>query len=272
MMEYNREYFRGKTVAVTGAASGIGLALTEELLQSNAAKVVMADINRDHLSEHETRLKEQYGDDRLLGLLCDVTSDENVRRLIAQSAEFFGGRFDLLFNNAGAGFAGVFADMTDGDWKAAFDLNFFSALYGMRAVLPIMKEQGSGQIVNIISGIAFSPMAYQGRYAATKAALNGLSLTLRYEYWDDNIKISSATPGTTATAIFGGQKPPETAQTPRQSASRILNGVVNNDRLILGDDSDLNGASRCFDYASRDEMDAYFLRVARERREGKVAF
>ncbi|MCL1855772.1 MAG: short-chain dehydrogenase, partial [Clostridia bacterium] len=87
-----------------------------------------------------------------------------------------------------------------------------------------------------------------------------------------NIKISSATPGNTATAIFVDTKPPETAQTPHQSASRILNGVVNNDRLILGDDSDAECAGRCFDYASRHEMDAYFLQVARTRREGKLAF
>jgi len=270
-VEYNRDYFKGKTAAITGGASGIGLALAEELLESGAAKVVIADINQDHLNEHETRLKKQYGD-RVKGILCNVTSEEDMKKLIGASMEYFGGQFDQLFNNAGAGFMGVFDDMTDADWKAAFDLNFFSALYGMRAVLPIMRKQGGGQIVNTISGIAFSPMAYQTRYAATKAALNGLSLTLRYECWDDNIKISSATPGTTATAIFGDTKPPDTAQTSHQSASRILNGVVNNDRLILGDDSDLAGAKSCFDYDSRDFLDEYYLRVARSRREGKLAF
>lgn len=57
-----------------------------------------------------------------------------------------------------------------------------------------MQAQGGGQIVNVISGIAFSPMAYQTRYAATKAALDALSLALRYEFWDDQIKVSSATP------------------------------------------------------------------------------
>ena len=144
----------------------------------------------------------------------------------------------------------------------------------MRAVLPIMVKQGGGQIINVISGIAFMPMAAQSRYAATKAALNALSITLRSEYWDDNIKISSATPGTTATGIFaaGGVKAPETAQAPRQSASRILNGVVNNDRIIYGDDGDVSGGS----YGSHPEAqkgnDEYLLRVARERREGKASY
>lgn len=98
-MEYNREYFFEKTAVVTGAASGIGLALVEELLESNAAKVVMADINQDRLGEHEKRLKAQYGD-RVQGIRCDVTAEENVQSLISKAADFFGGSFDLLFNNA----------------------------------------------------------------------------------------------------------------------------------------------------------------------------
>ena len=272
-MEYNREYFRGKTAVVTGAASGIGLALAEELLESNAAKVMMADISQERLTEHEKRLQAQYGD-RVKGMLCDVTQEENVQKLIAASAEFFGGSFDLLFNNAGAGFADGFASMSNQDWKIAFDLNFYSALYGMRAALPIMVKQGSGQIINIISGIAIIPMAYQSRYAATKAALNGLSLALRAEYWDDNVKISSATPGTTATGIFeeGGYAPPETAQTPHQSASRILNGVVDNVRIIYGDDGDVDAGKLSFHPDAQTGYDEYLISVTRARREGKTAF
>lgn len=269
-MEYNREYFREKNAAVTGAASGIGLALVEELLQSGAAKVLMADINPERLKEHEVRLQGEYGH-RVKGFVCDVTVEEHVQSMIDESGKFFGCRFDLLFNNAGAGFAGGFDELTNADWKTAFDLNFYGALYGMRAVLPIMIKQGGGQIINIISGIAFAPMAYQSRYAATKAALNALSLSLRTEYWDDNIKISSATPGTTATAIWGTFEPPKTAQTAQQSASRILKGVVNNDRLIYGDDPDAEGAENCHSYALREGVDQYLLQVARGRRKGIAA-
>lgn len=273
-MNYDHTYFADKTGVVTGGASGIGLALIEELLKSGASKVVMVDINQQRLQECEKRLLEQYPG-KVKGILCDVTSDEQVRQMIGDSAAFCG-RIDLLFNNAGAGFQGWFADLTDEDWKKAFDLNFYGALYGMRAVLPIMQKQGGGQIVNIISGIAFSPMARQTMYSATKAALNGLSLALRYEYWDDGIKISSATPGTTATNIFAGAKegvPPD-AQTPEQSASRILNGVVNNDRVIYGSDSDAEGGSFCFNPSpeAQEGYDSYLLRVARERHAGKDAF
>ena len=92
--------------------------------------------------------------------------------MIEQAAEFGGGRIDLLFNNAGAGFSGHFEEQTNGDWEKAFALNFYAAVYGIRAVLPVMRAQGGGHIVNIISGIAFYPMAYQTMYSATKAALN----------------------------------------------------------------------------------------------------
>ena len=270
-MEYNKEYFSSKTAVVTGAASGIGLALVEELLQCNAAKVVMADINRERLAEHEKRLKAQYGD-KVKGIWCDVTLEENVQNLITESARYFKGSFDLLFNNAGAAFMGAFMEQSNDDWKLAFDLNFFSALYGMRAVLPIMLKQGSGQIVNIISGIAIIPMAYQTRYAATKAALNGLSLALRAEHWDDNIKISSATPGTTATAIFGDMKTPDSAQSPQQSASRVLNGVANNVRVIYGDDGDVNSGMHSFHPEAQQAYDDYLIGVTRARKGGKFAF
>jgi len=270
-MKYDREYYKGKTAVVTGAASGIGLALTNELLESHAAKVVMADINKERLDEEAGKLQEQYKD-RVKGIICDITDEENVKSLISQSSDFFDGKFDILFNNAGAIFPGWFDEVDNEKWKIAFDVNFYGALYGMRAVLPIMKKQGSGQIINVISGTAFMPMAQWGPYVSTKAALNALSLTVRAEYWDDNIKVSSATPGTTSTNIFGDKKPDEgKMQSPQESASRILNGAVKNDRIIFGDDSDVKGAKNCFAYKAQKGTDAYLLNVARERRKGKTA-
>lgn len=269
-MEYDQSYFAGKTAVVTGAASGIGLALVEELLKSGAEKVVLADINQSRLNEQVARLENQYSG-RVQGSLCDVTKEEQVQNLINQAVAFLGGRLDILFNNAGALFMGWFDDVTNDVWAKAFQLNFYGALFGLRAALPVMKKQGGGQIVNIISGTAFSPMPEWSPYAATKAALNALTMAVRYEYWDDNIKIQSATPGTTATNIFGDQfKTPESAQTPQQSASRILNGVVNNDRVVFGDDADAEGTVGYIPQAHQ-ATDEYLLRVARQRREGKSA-
>jgi NAD(P)-dependent dehydrogenase (short-subunit alcohol dehydrogenase family) len=190
--------------------------------------------------------------------------------MIRKAAEF-GGLIDILFNNAGAGLGGIFDQQTNEDWEKAFALNFYGALYGIRAVLPIMRKQGSGHIVDIISGIAFMPMAQQTMYAATKAALNGLTLALRYELWDENIRVTSATPGTTATGIWkaGGTEAPPGAQTPEQSAQTILAGVAKNDRLVLGDEGDVSGAKNCFNPDAADGVEDYLLYVARKRRSGE---
>jgi NAD(P)-dependent dehydrogenase (short-subunit alcohol dehydrogenase family) len=261
------EYYKDKVAVVTGGASGIGLALAETMLSYGAKRVVLADFNDENLHREAARLNSAYPG-KVLGIHCDITKEEDVQRMIQRAAEF-GGGVDILFNNAGAGLSGPFDQQTNDNWEKAFALNFYGALYGIRAVLPIMRKQGSGHIVNTISGIAFAPMAYQTRYSATKAALNGLTLALRYELWDENIRVTSATPGTVVTAIWKGKEAPPGAQSPEQSARTILAGVAKNERLVLGDQQDVSGAKHCFDPDAAATMDDYLLNVARKRRSGE---
>ncbi|MHC1725992.1 MAG: SDR family NAD(P)-dependent oxidoreductase [Syntrophobacteraceae bacterium] len=267
MSEAN-EYYRDKVAVVTGGASGIGLALAETMLFCGAKRVILADVNDANLARETARLNMAHPG-QALGIRCDVTKEEEVKGMIRQAAEFGGGRIDLLFNNAGAGFSGHFAEQTNGNWEKAFALNFYGAVYGIRAVLPIMQAQGSGHIVDVISGIAFAPMAYQTMYSATKAALNALTLALRYELWDDNIRLTSATPGTTATAIWGGVEAPASAQPPEQSARAILAGVAKNERLVFGDEVDASGARYCLNPEAAKGVEDYLLDVARRRRGGE---
>jgi NAD(P)-dependent dehydrogenase (short-subunit alcohol dehydrogenase family) len=261
------DYYRNKVAVVTGGASGIGLALAEMMLGYGAKQVVLADFNDENLKREVARLNTVHAR-KVAGVHCDVTSEEDVRSMIRRAAEL-GGRVDLLFNNAGGGFEGLFDKLTNEDWEKAFALNFYGAVYGIRAVLPIMRKQGDGHIINIISGIAFSPMAQQAMYAATKAALNGLTLALRYELWDEHIRLTSATPGTTVTAIWKAAPPPAGAQSAEQSAQTILAGVAKNERLVLGDAGDLSGAKICFNPDVADKVDEYLLNVARKRRGGE---
>ncbi len=283
-MEDYKAYFKGKTAVVTGGASGIGLALGEEMLECGAAGVALADFNRENLKKHEARLNALYPG-RVKGIYCDVTKEDMVADMVAQANMFFNGKLDILINNAGAGFLGRFADagdfdpetaklrglpvQTNEDWTKGFALNFYGSLFGCRAAIPLMLKQGSGQIVNVISGIAFCPMPYQAIYSATKAALNSFTLALRAEFREHNIRFNSATPGTTATHIWDGATIPDFAQTPQQSAQRILKGVANNERLILGDDNDLDSAKHCFDPAAADGYDLYLKEVARKRKAGE---
>jgi len=268
MSEAN-EYYHDKVAVVTGGASGIGLALAETMLSYGARKVVLGDINGENLTREAGRLNTAHPG-QVLGVRGNVTREEDVREMIRQAAEFGGGRVDFLFNNAGAGLGGNFEQQTNADWEKAFALNFYGAVYGIRAVLPVMRAQGGGHIVDIISGIAFIPMAFQTMYAATKAALNALTLALRTELWDENIRLTSATPGTTATGIWaaGGITPPPGAQSAAQSARVILAGVAKNERLVLGDAVDAVSAKNCFDPDRAAELENYLLDVARQRRSG----
>ena len=264
-------YYRDKGAVITGGASGIGLALAETILYYGAKTVILVDINEANLLRESERLNAARPG-QTLGIRCDVTNEEEVKGMIGQAAQFGGGRIDLLFNNAGAGFGGHFDKQTNGDWAKAFALNFYGAVYGIRAVLPVMRAQGGGHIVNIISGIAFYPMAQQTMYSATKAALNGLTLALRYELWDENIRLTSATPGTVATAIWGDTEAPSGSQSPEQSARMILSGVAKNERLVFGDETDTKGARICFNPDSAETIDDHLLNVARKRRRGEGLF
>lgn len=284
-MENNEGYYKGKHAVVTGSASGVGLALCEELLAQGVGKVVLSDINPEGLKREKERLNKRYPG-QVEGVLCDVSREQEVHWMMEDALGFMDGRIDLLINNAGLALGGMFAETDDTervasqfnikvqsnqDWQHAFEVNFYGALYGCREAIRIMLPQGGGQVINIISGIAFSPMAYQSMYAATKAALNMLTLTLRYEYWENSIKFSAATPGTTQTPIWqnvGGA--PDSAQSPQQSAKRVLREAAQNRRLILGDDADADGAAHCFDPKAAEALDEYFRNVARSRKDGKM--
>jgi NAD(P)-dependent dehydrogenase (short-subunit alcohol dehydrogenase family) len=270
-MSETKGYYRDKVAVVTGGASGIGLALAETMLSYGAKRVVLADINEANLVRETARLNAAYPG-QALGIRCDVTNEEEVKGMIQQASEFGGRRIDLLFNNAGAGFWGHFEEQTNGEWEKAFALNFYAAVYGIRAVLPVMRAQGDGHIVSIISGIALVPMPQQTMYSATKAALNGLTIALRYELWDENIRVTSATPGTTATPIWGDMEAPPGSQSPEQSARTVLRGVAKNERLVFGDETDVYLGRYCFNPDLAKNFDDYLLNVARKRRRGEGIF
>lgn len=115
-------------------------------------------------------------------------------------------------------------------------------------------------------------MPLQTMYAATKAALMMLTLSLRAEYWDENIKFSPATPGTTATGIWrtddGIDVTPETAQSPADSASHILDGAAENKRVICGDNGDESGLRTNLNPDLMKEVDEYFTNIAKDRKSG----
>ncbi|MCL1801806.1 MAG: SDR family NAD(P)-dependent oxidoreductase, partial [Promicromonosporaceae bacterium] len=254
-------------VLISGSAGGIGRATAEKFAREGWF-VGVYDLDAAGAEQVAATL----GAGSAIGGGLDVTRPEDWDRVLAAFTEATGGRLDLLINNAGGPFSGQFEETSDAEWQAAFALNFYGAVHGCRAVVPVMAQQGGGQIVNVISGIAYLPLAYQARYTATKAALHALTQVLRYEYWDLGIKVNSATPGTTKTGIWTEVPPPDYAQTAAESAEHILTGVERNESLIFGDTTDREKYELISNPATSAEGEAWFLDVARKRRAGESGF
>ncbi len=126
---------------------------------------------------------------------------EDIRNLIQQAKEKFG-RIDILVNNAGQGLCAPVESIDLGNYRAVMELNVFAVLSAMQAVIPIMRQQGGGMILNVSSVVSKNYFTTIGGYASTKYALNALSLTARQELAKDNIVVSVFHPKMTAT-VFG---------------------------------------------------------------------
>jgi NAD(P)-dependent dehydrogenase (short-subunit alcohol dehydrogenase family) len=222
------EYFRGKGCVVTGAASGIGFALTEALLQAGAA-VFMADRDTQTLASAVEQLSAHAG--RVHSMTVDVTNQEQVQQMVEDAASRHG-RLDVLFNNAGIGGTIPIEKVTLEHWRRIIDINLWGVIYGIHAALPIMRKQGGGHIVNTASIAGLIPPPFQALYCATKYAVVGLSESLRFELGDEGIHFSVVCPGNVATRIFGNVKPPEDAVSAEEAAHITLEGVANKQGII----------------------------------------
>lgn len=181
----------GSVCIVTGASSGIGLA-TARLLTQQGARVVLAARRVERL---EVLAAELEGS---LAVPTDVTRSEQIERLVAQTIATYG-RVDVLVNNAGQGLHVPLEELDSVDLRAVFELNVVAPLIAMQKVLPIMRAQSAGAIVNVSSATSLRVFPGLGGYAATKAALNMVSQVGRLEFADSEIAVSLVYPSVTAT-------------------------------------------------------------------------
>ncbi len=187
------DYFRGKTIVITGAASGIGQA-TALIFAREGANVLCADID----GEGAVRIADEVseGGGRGVATTSDVTSRGSVEEMIRKAKEAFG-RIDFQFNSAGAALRrSVFLDIDEELWDQTFDLNVKGVYYGMQAVLPEMLSNGAGVIVNMAS------MAHRRggpgtgvHYAAAKGAVVSMTLGVAREFASRGIRCLSISPG-----------------------------------------------------------------------------
>lgn len=194
----NSNYYQDKICIVTGANSGIGYALSEELLKRGAI-VYMAGRNPEKVEKAAGQLSEFK--DRVHTIIADVTVQEQVDKAINNTVAETG-RLDFLFNNAGVGGTKQFETATMEDWENIINVNIWSVIYGAHAAVPIMLEQGSGHIINTSSIAGIVPPPFQALYSLTKFGVTGLTECLRYEYADKGLHFSTICPANIATPIF----------------------------------------------------------------------
>jgi NAD(P)-dependent dehydrogenase (short-subunit alcohol dehydrogenase family) len=211
------DYFKGKTIAITGAGSGIGRA-TAVIFAREGARIVCSDINVAG-GEETVRMVAAAGGEAIF-VQTDVTKREDVRRFINAGRESFG-KIDFLLNSAGGAVKrSKFLEIDDALWDLTFDLNVKGTFYGMQEVLPHMLENGAGTIVNIAS------MAHKRggpgtsvHYASAKGAVLTMTLGVAREFADRGIRCLSISPASVDTAF-------QTASgTPKEQADRALNSI-----------------------------------------------
>lgn len=192
-------YFRDKTIAITGAGSGIGRA-TAMIFAREGANVVCGDINPQGGIETAEMVSAEGSD--AIFVPTDVTQREQVRSLFQKGIERFG-RIDFLLNSAGSALRRCsFLEIDDALWDLSFDLNAKGTFYGMQEVLPHMLDRGSGVIVNIAS------MAHKRggpgssiHYASSKGAVVTMTLGVAREFADRGIRCLSISPASVNTAF-----------------------------------------------------------------------
>tara|TARA_R110001599_G_scaffold244895_1_gene445028 strand:- start:133789 stop:134616 length:828 start_codon:yes stop_codon:yes gene_type:complete len=218
--------FSGKTVLITGAASGIGFIMGRIALERGAKHLVMWDINSESLSASADELSSNgYS---VSTNLVDVRNKEQVSK-VSEEVIKEQGTIDILFNNAGIVVGKSFADHSYEDIENTLAVNSLGLMYVARAFLPAMIEKGFGRIINIASAAGLTPNPGMTVYAASKWAAVGWSDSLRIELEQnhENIKVLTVMPSYIKTGMFDGVKAPLLIPLldPEKISAKIMNSV-----------------------------------------------
>ena len=217
-----------RIVVITGASAGIGRA-TAVRFAREGARLVLAARSRERLEELAARIGERFGTG-VLAVPCDVRNPQEVEAL-AEAAMARFGRIDVLVNNAGYGLYGRIEDTPGDAFRDLLDTNVLGAHNAIRAVLPHMRRQDSGHIVNVGSVVGKRSWPYHGAYAASKFALTGLTQALRGELGGTGISVTLVLPASTDTEFFANAPThsPEYVPAPLgpvQTPGRVARAIV----------------------------------------------
>ncbi|MDQ3964531.1 MAG: SDR family oxidoreductase [Actinomycetota bacterium] len=190
---------REKVVVVTGGAGGIGRTYCTHLAREGAA-VVIADIDGESAGALAERLCEEFGPKQAAAVQFNVTSETEVERLASETVDRFGA-IDVLVNNIGTYPHQEFEDITFEDWRRVLSLNLDSVFLCSRAVLPMMKAQGAGKIVNVATNLVWIGLAGMVHYVTAKTGVVGFTRALSREVGSWGITVNAIAPGAVAPPV-----------------------------------------------------------------------
>src|SRR5271154_3966411 len=226
-MGSNQMQLSGRVVVITGASMGIGEAIAKVFVERGASVVLLS---RD--AERAEAARGRVGHvERTLGLACDVRNREEIDRVVGLTLHHFK-RIDIWINNAGHGILDSVASVDMAACRETFETNFFGALEAMQAVIPVMKQQGSGTIINVSSVAGHVPLPFHAAYSATKFAMNAIGKGARIELRSSGINVMTVCPGYVRTAFSENvvkgkeQKQVRPAQVRGISAERVARAVL----------------------------------------------
>jgi short-subunit dehydrogenase len=230
-----------RVAIVTGASSGIGLAVSR-LLVKRGGRVALVSRSKEKLECISESLPRSFA------IPADMTKDGEIWNMVGRARDHFG-RIDILINNAGQGYDCPVEKIDVDTFRHVFELDVVGPLIAMQGVIPVMKSQGGGTIVNISSGTALMYLPNMGAYSSLKRALAAITLTAREELKNDNIVVSVMYPYITLTEfennaikdIAGsddgqGGGPPFPPDTAEYVAEKILEGVESGEAEIFAHD------------------------------------
>ena len=191
-----------RTAIVTGASAGLGYAIARAFV-AEGATVVVCGRNSGSLEQAHASLAALAAPGQRVHMhRCDVSSETQVDDLIGRAIELSGG-VQILVNNAGVlGPIGPTEDVSLEDWRRAFEINFYGVLFACRALIPHLRSQGYGKIVNLSGGGATSPRPFFSAYAASKAAVVRLTENLAEELRTSHIDVNAVAPGALNTQML----------------------------------------------------------------------
>ncbi|PTX22445.1 NAD(P)-dependent dehydrogenase (short-subunit alcohol dehydrogenase family) [Pontibacter mucosus] len=192
--------FDQKSIIITGAAMGLGLAAAKELA-SQGANLTLMDFNEAQLSDAADNLTKEFPSVKIITVVGDASNEEDVKKYVSETEKAFG-RIDGLYNNAGI--EGRQAPLIEYDihvFKKVIDINLMGVYYGMRYVIPVMQRQKYGRIVNVASVGGIRGVLHQVAYVASKHAVSGMTKNAALEYGKDGIITNAIAPGAILTPM-----------------------------------------------------------------------